>query len=54
VQQWTGQEHKEMEKIFVGILAGAVPADVVKAAQAAIDFIYYAQFHPTWTQHLLQ
>jgi hypothetical protein len=33
-----------MEKIFVGILAGAVPADVLKAARAAINFIYYAQF----------
>jgi hypothetical protein len=43
VQQWTGQEHKEMEKVFIAIIAGAVPADVVKAARAAIDFIYYAQ-----------
>jgi hypothetical protein len=43
VQQWTGQEHKEMEKVFIAIIAGAVPADVVKVARAAIDFIYYAQ-----------
>jgi hypothetical protein len=43
VQQWTGREHKEMQRLFVGIIAGAVPADVVKAACAAIDFIYYAQ-----------
>jgi hypothetical protein len=43
VQQWTGREHKEMEKVFIGVLAGAVPADVVKAARATIDFIYYAQ-----------
>jgi hypothetical protein len=44
VLQWTGWEHKEMEKIFVGILAGAAPADVLKAAHAVINFIYYAQF----------
>jgi hypothetical protein len=43
VSQWTGREHKEMEKVFVGILAGAVPADVLKAARAVINFIYYAQ-----------
>jgi hypothetical protein len=43
IQQWTGQEHKEIEKVFIGVLAGTVPADVVKAVQAAINFIYYAQ-----------
>jgi hypothetical protein len=32
-----------MEKVFIGVLAGTVPADVVKAVQAAINFIYYAQ-----------
>jgi hypothetical protein len=44
IQQWTGREHNEMQKVFIGIIAGAVPADVVKAAWAAIDFIYFAQF----------
>ncbi len=24
VSQWTGTEHKEMEKVFVGVLAGAI------------------------------
>jgi hypothetical protein len=43
MQQWTGRKHKEMQRLFVGIIAGAVPANVVKAARAAIDFIYYAQ-----------
>jgi hypothetical protein len=43
VLQWTGREHKEMEKVFIGILAGAVPADVLKAVRAVINFIYYVQ-----------
>jgi hypothetical protein len=35
-----------MEKIIVGVLAGAVPADAIKAVRAMLDFIYYAQFQP--------
>ncbi|KAG2030688.1 hypothetical protein BDR03DRAFT_935444 [Suillus americanus] len=29
VKQWTGTEHKEMQHIFVGLLAGAVPSALV-------------------------
>lgn len=25
VRQWTGTEHKEMQRVFIGLLAGAVP-----------------------------
>jgi hypothetical protein len=25
VKQWTGTEHKQMQRVFVGLLAGAVP-----------------------------
>jgi hypothetical protein len=35
---------KEMEKVFVGVVAGAVVEDVTKCASSALDFIYYAQF----------
>ncbi|EIN11500.1 hypothetical protein PUNSTDRAFT_33358, partial [Punctularia strigosozonata HHB-11173 SS5] len=45
VKQWTGKEHKEMEKLLVGVISGAVSQDVVRAARSALDFIYYAQFH---------
>ncbi|KAJ7637485.1 hypothetical protein B0H17DRAFT_906363, partial [Mycena rosella] len=43
VSQWTGGEHKEMEQVFVGLMAGHVkdPA-VIKTATAAADFIYLA------------
>ncbi|KAF8152285.1 hypothetical protein B0H34DRAFT_111607, partial [Crassisporium funariophilum] len=44
VSQWTGTEHKEMEKIFMGVLAGAVNSEVLTVAHALLDFIYYAQF----------
>ncbi|TFY52652.1 hypothetical protein EVJ58_g9893 [Rhodofomes roseus] len=43
VSQWTGKEHKEMQRIFVALLAGAVPAEVLEVARALVDFIYYAQ-----------
>ena len=43
VTQWTGREYKEMQRIFVGILVGAVQPAVLRTAVAAIDFIYYAQ-----------
>ena len=43
VTQWTGTEHKEMEKIFVGVMAGAVDSETLTIIRALIDFIYYAQ-----------
>ncbi|KAJ7855999.1 Zn-finger domain-containing protein [Mycena leptocephala] len=43
VSQWTGTEHKEMQRVFVGILAGAVSVEVLTVVKALIDFIYYAQ-----------
>lgn len=46
VSQWTGAEHKEMEKVFVGLLASAhVDKCVIKAVHSIIDFIYYASLH---------
>ncbi|KAI0074295.1 hypothetical protein K474DRAFT_1601721 [Panus rudis PR-1116 ss-1] len=45
VSQWTGAEHKEMQKVIVGLLAAAVSEEVMAAVQALVDFIYYAQFH---------
>lgn len=44
VSQWTGQEYKELEKVFLGVVAGAVEGPVVSAVRAALDFIYYAHF----------
>ncbi|KAJ7769423.1 hypothetical protein B0H16DRAFT_1411344 [Mycena metata] len=56
VSQWTGTEHKEMQRVFVGVLAGAVDAEVLTVVKALIDFIYYAQLqsHTTRTLAALQ
>jgi hypothetical protein len=43
IKQWTGTEHKEMQKVFVGLLAGAVPERVLKVACTLLDFSYFAQ-----------
>lgn len=52
VSQWTGSEHKEMEKIFLGLIAGAADARVIKAVRAVIDFIHLASLHSHTTQTL--
>jgi hypothetical protein len=49
LSQMTGKEHREMEKVFIGIMAGLVPEDVMPVIRAAIDFIYYAQL-PSHTE----
>ncbi|KAF8224594.1 hypothetical protein L208DRAFT_1510954 [Tricholoma matsutake] len=43
MMQWTGNEHKNMEKVL-GTLIGAVDHKVLKAVRAVLDFIGYAHF----------
>ncbi|KIJ63135.1 hypothetical protein HYDPIDRAFT_156602 [Hydnomerulius pinastri MD-312] len=45
VSQWTGTEHKEMQRVFVGLLAGTVEDRVMKAVKSVVDFIYFASLH---------
>ena len=45
VTQWTGTEHKEMERVFLGVLAGGVNSKVLTVARSLLDFIYISQFH---------
>ena len=56
VSQWTGREHKEMQRIFVGLLIGAVQPAALRTAVAVIDFIYYSQLqvHTSKTLEALQ
>ncbi|KAF7347023.1 hypothetical protein MVEN_01455500 [Mycena venus] len=42
--KWTGNECKNMEKVFLGILAQATDPAIQRAAATIIDFIYYAHF----------
>jgi len=45
--QWTDTKHKKMEKVFLGILTGAVNLRVLTVAHTVLDFIYYAQYQST-------
>ncbi|KDQ14416.1 hypothetical protein BOTBODRAFT_109889, partial [Botryobasidium botryosum FD-172 SS1] len=44
LKQWTGTEAKEIEKVFIGVVAGALPGKLMLAMQALMDFIAIAQF----------
>jgi hypothetical protein len=44
VTQWTGTEHKNMEKVFLGAIAGISAPSTIRAVRAVLDFIYYAHF----------
>ncbi|KAI0683185.1 hypothetical protein BC835DRAFT_1296710 [Cytidiella melzeri] len=54
VSQWTGNEYKQMENVFLGVIAGSAEADVVKAVRAIVDFIFYAQFETHTEESLLR
>ncbi|KAJ7048192.1 Zn-finger domain-containing protein [Mycena amicta] len=56
VSQWTGREHKEMQRVFLAVLAGAVTDAVLAVGKALIDFIYLVslQSHTTATLKLMQ
>ena len=44
VSQWTGEEYKEVEKVFLGIIAGLGEEAVISAMWTVLNFIYYAHF----------
>lgn len=44
VSQWTGKELKEMERVFLAVIAGIVNDRVFAAAKGLLDFIYLAQY----------
>ena len=44
VSQWTGNEFKNMEKMFLGVIVGAVDERVIRAICGVVDFILYAHF----------
>ncbi|KAI6037283.1 hypothetical protein PISMIDRAFT_105633 [Pisolithus microcarpus 441] len=43
VSQWTGTEHREMERVFMGLLSGAVEERILVVIHSLLNFIYYAQ-----------
>ena len=56
VSQWTGTEHKEMEKVFLGISVGGVAARVIPVVRSLLDFIYLSQLqsHTSTTLNSLE
>ncbi|KAG1732870.1 uncharacterized protein EDB91DRAFT_1238678 [Suillus paluster] len=52
VKQWTGREHKEMQRVFVGLLSRAVPSRVLVVARSILDFSYFAQLQVQTTESL--
>ncbi|KAJ7815249.1 hypothetical protein B0H14DRAFT_3090027 [Mycena olivaceomarginata] len=42
VSQWTGTEHKAIQKVFVGVIIGAVSAEVLTVVRSLIDFGHLA------------
>ncbi|KAJ7574917.1 hypothetical protein C8J56DRAFT_802318 [Mycena floridula] len=44
ISQWTGSEHRSMQKVFLGTLVGITDDRVIRAVRAIEDFAYYAHF----------
>ena len=56
VTQWTGSEHKEMEKLMLGITIGRVPNRFIPVVRSLVDFIYLSQlqYHTSTTLRSLE
>ncbi|KAJ7574249.1 hypothetical protein C8J56DRAFT_1126202 [Mycena floridula] len=54
VSQWTGTEYKNMEKIFLGILAEATDVKVIHVVHALLDFIGYSRLEAHTDETLVQ
>ncbi|KAF8987341.1 hypothetical protein BDZ89DRAFT_1202723, partial [Hymenopellis radicata] len=54
VSQWTGAEHKAMEQVFVGLIAGAVDKRVLMAVKSAVDFIFFASLQSHTSESLVR
>ena len=57
VSQWTGTEHKEMEKVFLGIVSRGGGSDehnqrMIIAVRALVDFAFFASLQSHTTQTL--
>ncbi|THG94024.1 hypothetical protein EW145_g8228, partial [Phellinidium pouzarii] len=56
VTQWTGKEHKQMQRVFVALVSGCILAWLLRITRALVDFIFYARFqsHTTDSLHTMQ
>jgi hypothetical protein len=54
VHQWTCTEYQEMQRVFLGVVAGAVSHEAATAVRAILDFIFYARSHSHTSETLLR
>ncbi len=56
ISQWTGNEYRQMQRTFIGVICGLHPAHprVITCARALLDFIYLAHFPCHTTQTLIR
>jgi hypothetical protein len=52
LKQVTGREHRDIQKIIVSVIAGAVPDNVLCAVRALVEFIFQAQGLLIFDDHL--
>lgn len=52
LKQVTGREHRELQKVFIAVIAGAVPPSVLSSMRALLEFIYTAQSLLFYDEHL--
>ena len=43
LKQVTGRKHRELEKVFIAVIAGRVSNDTLQAMRALLEFIFHAQ-----------
>jgi len=43
-KQWTGSDHKELQWIFLIVVAGLMDEHALIAMHGILDFMYYAQY----------
>lgn len=44
MKQWMGADYRELERVFLCVIAGAVDNRVLASVHGVLDFIYYAQY----------
>ncbi|KAK0243557.1 hypothetical protein EDD85DRAFT_919323 [Armillaria nabsnona] len=52
ISQWTGNEYKNMEKVFLSVIAGVADEEVTWCIRGVLDFIYYAHYEEHTTESL--
>jgi hypothetical protein len=54
ISQWSGKEHRDLQRTILPTLSGAVPSQALRATRAELDFIYMAQYHAHTEETLSQ